>query len=118
IIMLLNEANAVMPPAILSACITSTDGLTMNSPGFATWPMTYTLLPWISVTDTDTNGSDMYFDSRCVMMTCSSATVLPRPSISPTKGNENPPSGLMSMGPWRSGSFQTETFNMSPGFTV
>ena len=60
------EANAVVPAAMLSACMTSTRGLTMNSPGLLTWPITKILLPRISRTETVTTGSEMYFTSRSV----------------------------------------------------
>ena len=88
-----SAANGVVPPAIDSACITSTVGFMMNSPGLFTWPMTYTLLPLISWIDTVTTGSEMYLASFWLTVLLRSATVLPLASTSPTSGNENEPSG-------------------------
>ena len=62
--MLFSDAKAVAPPAMLKACITLTLGLTTNSPAFVTCPITYTLLPLTSCTETVTTGSAMYFLSQ------------------------------------------------------
>ena len=117
--MLFSDAKAVVPPAMLKACITLTLGLTTNSPAFVTCPITYTLFPLTSCTETVTTGSEMYFFSRSVTRFCSSWTPLPRASTWPTKGKEKVPSGRTSTALLvRSGSFQTAIASVSPALTV
>src|SRR5438128_3601142 len=70
----------------------------MNSPGLLT------------LTATETAGSDMNFSKRCVISCCSWRAVLPVACMSPARGKVMQPSGLTSTSFLSPSSFHTEIF--------
>ena len=114
-----SAANGVVPPAIDSACITSTVGFMMNSPGLFTWPMTYTLLPLISWIDTVTTGiGDELREPLAHRLVEVGDGLALGIDLADQRKRERAVRAARAPAVCRSGSFHTLIDSMSPGLTV